>query len=234
MIRRTRHGAVGNGLLRVLLAALLVGVLGGAAGCQSLYYDTLEGIGVHKRDVLVDRVEDARDAQQAAQAQFDSALEQFRAVVEVPDSDLSRAYERLKSEYAQSENAADRLETRIAAIEDVAEALFDEWQDELSLYESDEYRRLSERQLDATRERYAALREAMHDVAESMQPVLSAMRDNMLYLKHNLNARAIGALRGEVDGMQRDVATLRQRMQAAIARSNAFIAELDRHDAPRE
>ncbi|WP_136068597.1 DUF2959 family protein [Modicisalibacter radicis] len=229
MIRNIRHGAG-----RLLLGALLLGVLGAAAGCQSVYYGTLEEIGIHKRDVLVDRVEDGRDAQQDAQAQFDSALEQFRAVVEVPDSELSRAYERLKSEYAQSENAAERLEARIAAIEEVAEALFDEWQDELSLYESDEYRRLSERQLDATRERYAALREAMHEAAESMQPVLAAMRDNMLFLKHNLNARAIGALRGEVDGMERDVVALRQRMQAAIARSNAFIAELDRRDAPGE
>lgn len=226
MIRRVRHEAG-----RLLLGALL---LGGAAGCQSVYYGTLEEIGIHKRDVLVDRVEDGRDAQQDAQAQFDSALEQFRAVVDVPDSELSRAYARLNSEYEKSENAAERVEARIAAIEDVAEALFDEWEDELSLYENDEYRRLSEQQLEATRERYAALRAAIHEAAESMPPVLSVMRDNMLFLKHNLNARAIGALRGEVAGLERDVAALRQRMQAAIARSNAFIAELDRHDAPRE
>lgn len=229
MIRQVRSGTG-----RLLLGALLLGVLGAAAGCQSVYYNTLEEIGIHKRDVLVDRVEDGRDAQQDAQAQFSSALEQFRAVVDVPDSELSRAYDRLESEYEQSENAAERLEMRITAIEDVAEALFDEWQDELSLYESDEYRRLSERQLEATRERYAVLREAMHAAAESMQPVLLTMRDNMLFLKHNLNARAIGGLHGEVAALERDVAELRQRMQAAIARSNAFIAELDRHDAPRE
>ncbi len=202
------------------------------SGCQSAYYNALEKVGIQKREVLVDRVEDGRDAQQAAEEQFSSALEQFRAVVRVPESELSRTYDRLNDEYERSEVAADRVEGRIDAIEDVAEALFDEWEDELSLYQSAEYRRLSERQLRATRARYEEMLTAMQDAADSMQPVLLALRDNVLFLKHNLNARAIGALRGEVDGLERDVTALRKRMQAAIARSDAFIDELNRQDGP--
>lgn len=226
MTRRTRHQR-GAGWLWPLLLAMLIGV----AGCQSAYYGALEKVGIHKRELLADRVEEGRDAQQAAQEQFSSALEQFRAVVQVPESELSRTYDRLNAEYEDSEAAAERVRARIESIEDVAEALFDEWEDELSLYQRAEYRRLSERQLRETRERYAEMIAAMHDAAESMQPVLLAMRDNMLFLKHNLNARAIGALRGEVDGLERDVEALRQRMQAAIARSDAFIAELGNQDA---
>ncbi|WP_019019312.1 DUF2959 domain-containing protein [Modicisalibacter luteus] len=227
MTRRTRHQRAAGWLWPLLLVVLV-----GMAGCQSAYFSALEKVGIHKRDVLVDRVEEGRDAQQAAQEQFSSALEQFRAVVQVPESELSQTYDRLNAEYEDSEAAAKRVEARIESIEDVAEALFDEWEDELSLYQSADYRRLSERQLRDTRVRYAEMIEAMHDAADSMQPVLLAMRDNMLFLKHNLNARAIGALRGEVEGLERDVAALRQRMQAAIARSDAFIAELGSHDAP--
>lgn len=227
MTRRTQRQR-GAGWLWPLLLVVLFGM----AGCQSAYYGALEKVGIHKRDVLVDRVEEGRDAQQAAQEQFASALEQFRAVVQVPESELSRTYDQLNAEYEDSETAAKRVEERIESIEDVAEALFDEWEDELSLYQSAEYRRLSERQLRDTRVRYGEMIEAMHDAADSMQPVLLAMRDNVLFLKHNLNARAIGALRGEVEGLERDVAALRQRMQAAIARSDAFIAELGSQDAP--
>ncbi|MEC9482410.1 MAG: DUF2959 domain-containing protein [Halomonas sp.] len=227
MTRRTRHPQ-GVGWLWPLLLVVLVGI----AGCQSAYYGALEKVGIHKRDVLVDRVEEGRDAQQAAQEQFASALEQFRAVVRVPESELSLTYDRLNAEYEDSEAAAERVRARIEGIEDVAEALFEEWEDELALYQSDEYRRLSERQLRDTRARYAEMIAAMHAAAESMQPVLLAMRDNVLFLKHNLNARAIGALRGEVEGLERDVAALRARMQAAIARSDAFIAELGSQDAP--
>lgn len=217
--------------VRHLAWLLAMAVLVGLAGCQSAYYGALEKVGIHKREVLVDRVEDGRDAQQDAEAQFASALEQFRAVVRVPESELSATYDRLNAEYEDSEAAAERVVARIEAIEDVAEALFDEWEDELSLYQSAEYRRLSAQQLRATRARYAEMLQAMHSAADSMQPVLLTLRDNVLFLKHNLNARAIGALRGEVDGLERDIDALRARMQAAIARSDAFIAELDRHDA---
>jgi hypothetical protein len=50
------------------------------AGCQSAYYKTMETFGYHKREILVDRVEDARDSQEEAKEQFQSALEKFSAV----------------------------------------------------------------------------------------------------------------------------------------------------------
>lgn len=33
-------------------------------GCESTYYDAMEKIGVHKRDILIDRIEDAQTAQE--------------------------------------------------------------------------------------------------------------------------------------------------------------------------
>ena len=43
------------------------------AGYQGFYYKTMEALGHPKRDLLVDRVEDARDAQQDTKEQFQSA-----------------------------------------------------------------------------------------------------------------------------------------------------------------
>lgn len=220
MRRNSRNAIVQRGLWLLLLVML--------TGCQSVYYSALEKVGIPKRQVLVDRVEAGRDAQRNAEEQFTSALERFRAVINVPESELSRAYDRLNADYKDSEAAAAQVESRIDAIESVAEALFDEWEKELSLYQSPEYRHLSEQQLRETRVRYAEMLQAMRDAADSMQPILLVLRDNVLFLKHNLNARAIGALRSEVDVLERDVAALRQRMEAAIARSDAFIAELNR------
>ncbi|MHB0776745.1 DUF2959 domain-containing protein [Halomonas sp. WWR20] len=209
---------------------LLVLLCGGLIGCQSTYYNALEQLGIPKRELLASRVEAGRDAQQAAEEQFVSALERFQAVVSVPESELSRTYAALEAEYEESEDAAQRVHQRIDAIESVAEALFEEWEDELDLYQSERYRRLSAQQLRNTRERYESMLAAMQDAADSMPPVLLTMRDNVLFLKHNLNARAIGALQGEVAQMEDDVARLRARMRDAIARSDAFIAELATHD----
>ena len=56
-----------------------------------------------------------------------------------------------------------------------------------------------------------------------MQPVLDKMQDNVLYLKHNLNAKAIDAIRGEFSNLQNDISVLIKDMEAAVAESNRFI-----------
>lgn len=57
-----------------------------------------------------------------------------------------------------------------------------------------------------------------------MQPVLTAFQDQALYLKHNLNAQAIGALKGELGRIESDVEALISNMQQSIAESESFIA----------
>jgi len=56
---------------------------------------------------------------------------------------------------------------------------------------------------------------------------LVAFQDQVLVLKHNLNARAIGALRSELDSIERDTANLIAQMQKAIAEANAFIDSME-------
>ena len=60
----------------------------------------------------------------------------------------------------------------------------------------------------------------------SIEPVPAAGKDNVLYLKHNLNARAINSLRGELDSVDYDVNTPIRTMQSAINKSDQFVAEL--------
>src|ERR687885_1968611 len=78
----------------LLVLAVLV-----LASCQTAYYATMEKLGYPKRDLLVSRVQQARDSQQAAKEQFQSALERFRAVVNfrgggVPPPAQDRTHER--------------------------------------------------------------------------------------------------------------------------------------------
>lgn len=205
---------------------LLVGALPLLSACQSTYYSAMEQVGVHKRDILVDRVDNAKESQQEAQEQFASALEQYRAVVSFNGGELEELYNRLNAEYEDSEAAAEEVSGRIEKVEDVAEALFAEWEEELNLYTSTSLRRQSERQLNQTRSRYKSLIRAMKRAEARMQPVLSALQDNVLFLKHNLNARAIGALKGELEGIRQDVDLMIKEMTTAIQESDRFIADM--------
>jgi hypothetical protein len=196
------------------------------SACASVYYDTMESVGIHKRDILVDRVEEARDAQGEAQEQFQSALEQFASVIRIEESNLKQAYDRLNDEYEACDSAASDVSNRIDKVESVAEALFEEWQKELTLYENRNLRDASAKKLSQTRARYKEMLSSMQQAERSMQPVLTTLRDNVLFLKHNLNAQAIGALRGEFGNLKADIDTLIQRMNRSIERSNAFIRNM--------
>ena len=195
--------------------------------CSSAYYKTMESFGVEKRDILVDRVEEARDAQDSASEQFASALEQFRATVNFDGGELEDIYDRLDGEYESSAAEAARVSERIDAVENVAEALFSEWEEELEQYSRDDMRRTSANLLKDTRTRYARLMKSMRRAESSMEPVLEAFHDQVLFLKHNLNARAIGALRNELDSIERDTARLIEQMQKAIAEAKAFIDSME-------
>ena len=194
--------------------------------CSSAYYKTMEGLGIEKRDLLVDRVEDARDAQDSASEQFASALDQFRATVNFDGGDLEKIYDRLNAEYDNSVDEAEEVSERINSVESVAEDLFNEWEQELEQYTSTEMRRNSSSLLNDTRKRYKQLMTTMRRAERSMKPVLNAFNDQVLYLKHNLNARAIGALRNELASIERDTANLISQMQKAIAEANAFIESM--------
>lgn len=200
----------------------------GCAGCSSVYYNAMEKIGFAKREILVDRVADAQKAQADAKAQFASALERFIAVTKINGGELQKKYDELNREFTRSEDRAKEVHTRIDAIEDVAEALFDEWKQELKQYTNASLRSESQRQLDATRRRYDDLLRLMHRAAARMAPVLATFRDQVLFLKHNLNARAIASLDATARDLETDVTRLIADMEASIRESDAFIQTLKR------
>lgn len=196
-------------------------------GCQSAYYSAMEQVGYHKRDIMVDRVEDAKESQQDAQEEFTSALEALSALTNFDGGELEDVYNNINDKYEDSEKAAQDVRDRIAAIEDVSDALFDEWQDELDLYTSATLRRSSEQKLRDTKASYKTMLSAMKRAEQRMTPVLNTLRDNTLYLKHNLNASAIGSLQGEFSNLEQDIQYAIKQMNAAIAESDKFLQKLN-------
>ncbi|GAA5192647.1 DUF2959 domain-containing protein [Ferrimonas gelatinilytica] len=195
-------------------------------GCQSAYYSAMEQVGYHKREILADRVEDARESQEEAQAQFSSALEQMKTLVAFDGGDLEAVYDKVRGEYEDAKDAAEAVSDQIDGVNDVAEAMFDEWERELTQYQSANLRRTSETKLRETRQRYDSMLTAMRQAEAKMEPVLRRLKDNELYLKHNLNAAAVGAIGQEFDTLERDIERVIAEMNRAIAESDRFIASL--------
>lgn len=212
---RKRHSAARTGTALWFILFL--------SACSSMYYNTLEKFGVEKRDILVDRVADARESQDDAKRQFESALEQFQSITGYEGGKLEQQYRTLKDEYNESERKARQVTARIDDVQRVAEDLFEEWGNELQQYEDAKLRRASARQLQDTRARYRRLIDAMRRAEKRMEPVLTAFQDRVLFLKHNLNAQAIASLRSQRVEVESEAAALIQDMNRSIAEADQFL-----------
>ena len=207
----------------LVVASISLGLL---SACSTVKYKSLEKIGIHKRDLLVGNVEDARDAQKEAQEQFKDALERFGSVVEIEETGLKKAYDRLSDEYDDSKDAAEQVSDEIDDVEQVAEDLFIEWEREIGEYTDPNLRNNSKQQLSDTKSRYNEMLKSMQSAEQSMDPVLKTFRDNVLFLKHNLNAQAVGSLKNTFENLEGDIDNLIEQMNRSIDRSNQFIAEM--------
>ena len=215
--------------MTVIRAALMGATILAApalGGCASAYYSTMEQFGVEKRQILVDRVVMAAESQEEAKEEFADALEAFKAVVDFDGGELEKTYDKLKGEYEDADREADRVRTRVKDVQVVAKDLFKEWRKELDQYESAALRRDSEDLLVRTEARYGELEAKMLAASASMEPVLKLFSERVLYLKHNLNARAIAALGEESAQIEDDVEKLIANMERSIAEADAFIAEM--------
>lgn len=208
--------------MRILLicAALAATSL---TSCSSMYYSAMESMGYEKRHIMVDRVEDARDDQEEAKEQFKSTLDRFKELTGADGGDLERVYSALAKEFERCEGKAEDVTDRIESIEDVAEDMFEEWREELAVYTDPNLRKISERQLSDTEGRYEQMIAAMRRAEETMAPVLTAFRDQVLFLKHNLNAAMVASLQNSVVEIETDVSALIAEMEASIAEANQFI-----------
>jgi len=256
----------------------VVGMLLLVTGCKTAYYGTWEKLGWAKRDILVDRVEDARDEQEAAKEQFKTTLERFQEVTNFQGGDLEAKYKKLSSEYEGCKGRAEAVNGEIESVETVANDMFAEWKEELKQYSNEDLRKSSEAKLNGelknakdssndlsnridsidrvgkdmfrewtqeiaqmrdpqlkassrrllrdTERRHRQLMAKMREVEERMEPVIRTFEDRVLFLKHNLNARAIRSLKNTNLEMDRDVTALVSQIDASIAEADAFIDSL--------
>ena len=209
--------------MKTILFTLLVLSLSACGTVQKAQYSVMEKVGVHKRDILIDRIEKTTETQQETKQQFKTAYEELASLIKVDDRGLEKKYKKLANAVEASEVKTKQLRDRIASVDEVAQALFTEWQDELDQYQTKSLRQTSAQNLSTTKQRYAGIYKKMQTSQQRVEPVLKILQDNTLYLKHNLNARAVTSLSNEVLVIEDKVALLIRQMEDSIDESKSFI-----------
>lgn len=215
----------------VTFGCVAVTTMMGAAGCQSAVrktmYSAYETIGIEKRDILKSRVDDARDEQKDAAESFEDALTVFKKMYAFDGGKLEKQYAKVKDAYDDADEDAKKVRASIAKMDVVAKDLFREWSDEAAKMESTDLRKRSLDLRAQTETKYVKLHTALKKSESRMDPILKKLSDQVLFLKHNLNAKAIASLQSEGGTIQKDIEYLVVDMKASILEAEKFIAELN-------
>jgi len=206
-----------------LLFAIALGGVLFLSGCSTVYYSAMEKIGKEKRHILVDDVKDVKVSQTKAQEEFKDALTRIKELYAFDGGDLETFYDKLKDSYEDCDARADQIEKRISTVKQVASDLFTEWEGEIKQINDTKLKSSSQKSLSDAKKRYNQLERAMNKSTRGMYPVLTKLKDYTLYLKHNLNARAVGSLGGEVYSIEKEVASLIDDMNLSIREADNFI-----------
>lgn len=215
-----------NSRAAAVLALALAATLAPLPACSTTYYKAMEVFGKEKRDILVSRVKDAKGQQQETKEQFASTLDQFSALVNFKGGDLKKAYDKAKDSKEKCDSEAQSLRDRVSSVEKVGRDLFKEWEQEITQYSSADLKANSQRQLRDSQDRFEQMLGSMKRATASMDPVLAKFNDQVLSLKHTLNAQAVAAMKDQVTVLQTDVSKLIKEMEASIAEADGFIKQM--------
>jgi hypothetical protein len=192
-------------------------------GCRSTYYAMWESVGKEKRHLLKDEVTAAREDQAQASEEFKDALTRIKELTGFKGGELEDAYRRLKGDFEDCQHRAAVIDDRIRNVDQIATDLFAEWEGEIGQLTNATFRSKSRQSLIRTRDRYKRLHQSMVLARSRMDPVLIRLNDYVLYLKHNLNAQAVGALGAEMTAIQSDVNMLIRDIERSIQEADAFL-----------
>jgi len=214
---------------RLSIAILLSLVI--LQGCSQFYYKAMEKLGKQKRDILVQRVKDTKKDQEQTKEQLQTTMEAFQQLTGFQGGDLEKSYKKLNGEYERAQSQADKVHGRIQSIDQVSNDLFSEWQKEIDEMRNTQLKSRSRSMLTDAKQRQAVYMKAMRKTEDQMTPVLTAFRDQVLFLKHNLNARAIGSLKGTAKSINTDVSALMQSIDNSMQEADKLISSLSSVDA---
>ncbi len=193
---------------------------------NNVKYSAWESVGLEKRDLFKREVSNVKDEQEDTQEAFKDALEQLKEVYAFDGGNLEREYKKLNGAYEEAAEESQEVHARIEKVDQVAKDLFVEWDEEINEIKTSDLRFRSTKQLSQTKERYGDLRRKLVKSEARIGPVLNRLHDQVLFLKHNLNAKAIAGLKVEGSKIESEISRLMKEMESSNKEAEEFIKTL--------
>lgn len=195
-------------------------------GCQATYYKIWEKLGKEKRDLLLSDVNAVKTQQQETAEHFKDALTRLQEAYGKKNTKLQAMYDRIKSDDERAHSEAEALNKRVERMNTTARDLFREWESELNTFTNREFKAKSKANLQRARKSFEALSQSLDKSTARMKPLLSRLHETTLFLKHNLNAQSLGAMKNESKAIEQNLDALLKQMNASIQEADEFLSVL--------
>ena len=189
-------------------------------------YSAYEFFGIEKRDLFKKEVKSVKNDQESAGESFKSALDKLKAIYAFDGGNIEKQYRSLASSYELAESRVNEVHKSVKQVETVSGDLFTEWRSEIAQIKSADLRSKSSINLSETQRKYSEFHFVLKKSEAKMNPVLAKLKDQVLFLKHNLNAQAITGLKKESGKIQNDIEDLMKEMNSSITQAEAFIKSM--------
>ncbi len=195
--------------------------------CSTVYYNFWEFLGQEKRELLQSEMEAITSNQTDTKEDFKDTLSKIRSEYSYKEGSLESTYDDLSDDYNDLHSNAEDLSKSIDKAKNIAEDLFDEWEDEASKITNSKFRAESLRKRVITMTKFKVALKSVRKVESKMTKVLVKLNDRVLYLKHNLNAKAIGKIKIELKNIEQDIVSLIGQIDESNQQANSFINDIN-------
>lgn len=189
-------------------------------------YSAYEAVGIEKRDLFKKEVANVKDDQEESGDSFKDALTKLKEIYAFDGGDLEDKHDDLNESYLNAKEKADIVKNRISTLNTTATDLFAEWEGEIQEISSADLQRQSREKLAETKKKYKMLYKQLKASESKVTPVLTKLKDQVLFLKHNLNAKAIAGLKVESSKIQSEIKGLIDEMNESNKKAEEFIKTL--------
>ncbi len=195
--------------------------------CSTVYYNFWETFGQEKRDILKSNLVSVKNEQVEAQEDFKSTLDKIRATYNFTGAqELENYYDDIADDLADSREQATGLKTRIRRIEQIGDDLFAEWKSEAEQIGNKDLRRDSLAKREQSLKKFNTMLVSLNHSEKSLDPVLVRLNDHVLYVKHQLNAKVMGAFQIETNSIKAGIAKLIVDLEKSTQATADFISQI--------
>lgn len=196
------------------------------SSCSTIYYNFWETLGREKRDLLKSEMLSADSSHTEVKEELEDSLHRIRSEYDFKEGSLEKTYDSLSADYEDISSRSNELSDNIDKSEDIANDLFSEWRKEALSLNKRKYRKDSLTKLKKTKISFNDTLSSMRHVEKNMRKILKQYKDQVTYIKHNLNAKVIGSLQLEMKSISSEMEKLIVQIDRSKSKAKKFISKL--------